>query len=402
MTPEGTAAMTKIVNTLLRRPDSVDFRKPLDYQSLGLDDYPRVIVKPMDLGTVKQNIERQGYNSVNSCVADIRLIWRNCKRYNGEGSDFYNLADRLSKQFEELVTKAFPKVKAKKRDRDTTDPTEVVWRAAQAKMMRQSINDVAADLVCPITQQLPFDPVMAEDGKIYERNAIVKWFSEKDRPISPSTGAVIGKKLLPAVQTKNTIDSLFKSGAIEGELATAWGYRLADEKKVKATRAKAEGGDGYAMFVLGAWYQHGERGLAEDLEQARTWFHRSAAARDPYGMASLGECLLLGEGGPTNTSLGLIYITDAAHLGSDLGAYLLGDAFIHGRYGLSEGRVLSPSTAKVQARFWLKKVVDGECEFKHLSDENLATATRWLDMQEELRRRRAAAAGQRRGDRPGG
>ena len=162
------------------------------------------------------------------------------------------------------------------------------------------------------------------------------------------------------------------------ELATAWMYKLADEKKVKATRAKAEGGDGYAMFVLGAWYQHGERGLAEDLERARTWFHRSAAARDPYGMAAFGECLLIGEGGSKNISLGLIFITDAAHLGSDLGAYLLGDAFIHGRYGLSEGRVLQ-ATAKIQARFWLKKVVNGECEFKHLSNENLADAAEWLD-----------------------
>ena len=47
--------------------------------------------------------------------------------------------------------------------------------------MRKSINDVAADLVCPITQELPFDPVMAEDGKIYERNAIVEWFSRERR-----------------------------------------------------------------------------------------------------------------------------------------------------------------------------------------------------------------------------
>ena len=114
MTPESTAAMTKIVNTLLRKPYSADFRKPLDFMSLGLDDYPQIIPKPMDLGTVKQKIERQGYMSVEQCADDIRLIWSNCKRYNGEGSDFYNLADRLSKQFEELFSKEFPKVKAKK------------------------------------------------------------------------------------------------------------------------------------------------------------------------------------------------------------------------------------------------------------------------------------------------
>ena len=116
------------------------------------------------------------------------------------------------------------------------------------KKMRESINGVAAELRCPITQELPFDPVMAEDGKIYERKAILEWFSKKDRPISPSTGAVIGKKLLPAVQTKNTIEMLVKSGAIEGELAAAWTEKLEDEKEVKEMRAKAEGGDGEACI----------------------------------------------------------------------------------------------------------------------------------------------------------
>ena len=369
MTPEGTAAMTKIINTLMRRPDSADFRKPVAWRILGLDDYPRVIAKPMDLGTVKQTIERQGYNSINSCVADIRLIWRNCKRYNGEGSDFYNLADRLSKQFEELVAKAFPKVKAaKKRGRDTTDPTEVVWRAAQAKMMRQSINDVAADLVCPITQELPFDPVLAEDGKIYERNAIVEWLGRERT--SPVTRAHMGRRIIPAIQTKNTISTLIKSGAIDGELAEAWRGKLEDEKAVNECRARAEAGDGEAMWRLASWSGHGQYGLAKDAAQARAWYERSAAARDPRGMAGFGGCLLYGLGGPKNTSLGWVYITDAAHLGSDVGAYLLGEAFLKGIHNLPKD--------SVQARFWLMKIVDGECKFENLTEESLAKVAMWL------------------------
>ena len=368
MTPESTAAMTKIVNTLLRKPYSADFRKPLDFRSLGLDDYPQIIAKPMDLGTVKQKIERQGYRSVEQCADDIRLIWSNCKRYNGEGSDFYNLADRLSKQFEELFTKEFPKVKAPKK-RGCPLAIDLTEEASpQEKKLRKSINDVAADLVCPITQQLPFDPVMAEDGKVYERNAIVEWLRRNGT--SPVTRARMGTRIIAAVQTKNTIDTLIKSGAIEGELAMAWMYRLADEKKVKATRTKAEGGNGYAMWRLGAWYQHGERGLVKDSAQARAWYERSAATRDPMGLSSFGSCLLRGAGGPQNTSLGLVYITDGAHLGSNFGAYTLGKAFFAGRHGLPEDRV--------QARFWLKKAVDKECKFTHLADTAEALAATWL------------------------
>ena len=372
MKPEGEAAMTTIIDMLMRRPDSAEFREPLDWRRRGLKDYPKVIEKPMDLATVKQNIK--GYRTIHKCADDIRLIWSNCKRYNGEGSVYYSLADSLSKIFEEYfdVVRFGPCIKTEKRGRDA-DTEEA------SKKMRKSINDVAADLVCPITQELPIDPVMAEDGKIYERNAILEWFSEKGARItSPSTNARMGTRLLPAVQTRNTIRTLIESGAIEGELAEAWQKKLADETTVKECRAKAEGGDGLAMYLLGNWYQLGVTGLAKDHGQARTWFHRAAAARYPFGMAAFGEYLLIGCGGPKNTSLGLIYITEAAHLGSDLGAYLLGDAFAHGKYGVAEERVLPPSTARVQARFWLKKIVDGECKVKHLAEECLAEAATWL------------------------
>ena len=366
MKPEGEAAMTTIIDILMRRPDSVDFREPLDWRGLGLRDYPKVIKKPMDLATVKLNIK--GYRTMNDCADDIQLIWSNCKKYNGEGSEYYSLADRFSTLFLELFNKArfdpsWHKTEKRGRDADLTEEA--------SKKMRKSINDVAADLVCPITQELPFDPVMAEDGKIYERKAILEWFSTKPPPItSPSTNARMGKRLLPAIQTKNTISTLIKSGAIEGDLADAWTKKLEQEKKVKELWVKADGGDGEAMYRLGAWYEYGENGLTKNNAQARAWYERSAAARYPNGMAAFGECLLLGDGGPKNTSLGLVYTTDAAHLGSDVGAYLLGEAFLKGIHNLPKD--------PVQARFWLMKIVDGECKFKNLCEESVAKVAMWL------------------------
>ena len=376
MTPESTAAMTKIVNTLLRKPYSADFRKPLDFRSLGLDDYPQIIAKPMDLGTVKQKIERQGYMSVEQCADDIRLIWSNCKRYNGEGSDFYNLADRLSKQFEELFSKEFPKVKAKKK-RGCPLAIDLTEEASpQEKKLRKSINDVAADLVCPITQELPIEPVMAEDGKIYEKKAILEWLSRD--ATSPVTRARMGSRLLPAIQTRNTIEALVKSGAIGDELTTAWKQKLADVKLVKEMHAKAEGGDGSAMYRLGGWCNSGMNGLTKDDVQARAWYERSAAARHPKGMAAFGECLLLGIGGPQDNALGLVNVTEAAYLGSDVGVMKLGRAFYNGKYGLPR----DPARAK----FWLKKIIDRECKYKHLSKAGNELAARWLRRMEMMGR----------------
>ena len=209
---------------------------------------------------------------------------------------------------------------------------------------------------------------MAEDGKIYERNAIVEWLGRERT--SPVTRAHMGRRIIPAIQTKNTISTLIKSGAIEGEIAEAWKEKLEQETLVKEMRAKAEAGDGEAMWELGGWYQSGKHGLAKDKTQARAWYGRSAAARDPRGMASFGTCLLRGAGGPQNNSLGLVYLTDAAHLGSNYAAFKLGKAFFKGTYDLPKD--------SVQARFWLKKVADGECEHKHLMDKDVADAARWL------------------------
>ena len=360
--------MMKIINTLLRRSNSADFRKPVAWRILGLDDYPQIIAKPMDLGTVKQKIEGQQYNSVEECADDIRLIWDNCKRYNPHRSDFYNLADRLSKRFEELFSKVKPETKKRDRDADLTEEA--------SKKLRKSINDVAADLVCPITQELPFDPVMAEDGKIYERNAIVEWLGRERT--SPVTRARMGTRIIAAIQTKNTISTLIKSGAIEGEIAEAWEKKLADEKLVKEMRAKAEGGDGPAMYRLGGWCNSGMNGLTKDDVQARAWYERSAAARHPKGMAAFGECLLLGIGGPQDNALGLVNVTEAAYLGSDVGVMKLGRAFYNGKYGLPR----DPARAK----FWLKKIVERECKYKHLSKAGNELAARWLRRMEMMGR----------------
>ncbi len=249
--------------------------------------------------------------------------------------------------------------------------SQTQWRVEQLERGQEAMQSIAREFICPITHELPIAPVMADDGKIYEEKAIREWFSKKDgEPTSPSTGAVIGTKLLPAPQARNTIEALIQSGAIDGEIAEVWKQKLADEKEVKETRAKAEGGDAEAMWWLGVSYENGECGLAIDEAQARAWYERSAAARHPKGMGTFGEYLLLGIGGPRDNALGLVNVTAAAELGSSLGAYYLGWAFFKGKYGLPKD--------PARARFWLKKAAEGECKYKHLTDEAIAEAAKWL------------------------
>ena len=106
------------------------------------------------------------------------------------------------------------------------------------------------------------------------------------------------------------------------------------------------------------------------MAQARAWYQRSAAARNPKGLASFGDCLLKGWGGPEDIVFGIVNVMEAAGLGSDFAACNLGGGFFQGSWGLPKD--------PVRARYWLKKVVDGECAHKHLNEEWKAISAGWL------------------------
>ena len=58
------------------------FRSPVAYKELGLLDYPTIISKPMDLGTIKKKLKDRQYSSPSELNADVTLVWTNCMTYN--------------------------------------------------------------------------------------------------------------------------------------------------------------------------------------------------------------------------------------------------------------------------------------------------------------------------------
>lgn len=97
--------MTKLVAQIYAKSDAEPFREPVDWKSLGLFDYPQIIKKPMDLGQVKRKLETGKYGTIHDAAEDVRLIWKNCMQYNADGSDFFILAQNMSKKFEDKFSK---------------------------------------------------------------------------------------------------------------------------------------------------------------------------------------------------------------------------------------------------------------------------------------------------------
>mmetsp|Transcript_26389 Transcript_26389/g.63656 ORF Transcript_26389/g.63656 Transcript_26389/m.63656 type:complete len:581 (-) Transcript_26389:277-2019(-) len=94
-----------IVNGLLQHKSCWIFAKPVDPTAWNIPDYPRVIKNPMDLGTVKENLTNGLYDTPEAFASDVRLVWSNAIKYNGEHSDVASIARELSGLFEDRLRK---------------------------------------------------------------------------------------------------------------------------------------------------------------------------------------------------------------------------------------------------------------------------------------------------------
>ncbi|WOL17367.1 transcription factor GTE1 [Canna indica] len=89
------------------------FMNPVDVKGLGLDDYYEVIKKPMDIGTIKNQMEAKdgsGYKNVREIYADVRLVFTNAMKYNDDRCDIHIMAKTLLEKFEEKWLLLLPKV----------------------------------------------------------------------------------------------------------------------------------------------------------------------------------------------------------------------------------------------------------------------------------------------------
>mmetsp|Transcript_13341 Transcript_13341/g.26836 ORF Transcript_13341/g.26836 Transcript_13341/m.26836 type:complete len:157 (+) Transcript_13341:76-546(+) len=138
------------------------------------------------------------------------------------------------------------------------------------KRFKATIEENASELVCPITQELPLDPVIAEDGHVYDRAAIERWIA-KGNGKSPKTNEIMGTALLPALQVKNMIISMVKSGALSGAMAESWQKQLHDQQCIQKCRAAAATGDTDAMVTLANSYLTGRCGVEKDTAKGLEW-----------------------------------------------------------------------------------------------------------------------------------
>ena len=236
---------------------------------------------------------------------------------------------------------------------------------SEATRLRK-MDEAIAKLICPLTKSLPIDPVMAEDGRVYERSAITQFLTQQLK--SPTTGRAMGAYLVTAHSIRDMIRGMVESGALTGEKLGAWTTRLANEERMAQMRRKADAGDGFAMYELGAAYHHGGKGFDQNLALAVEWYGKSRDTGDLSGTAALGQCYAESLGVRQCKVRASMLLGIAADQGSQAAAYLLGNYFADGSHGFPQDFEL--------ARSWYTKVVSAK--EVDIGVEDVLKVARWL------------------------
>lgn len=81
------------------------FLEPVDWKNWGLLDYPQIVKKPMDLGTMETKLKALKYESFDQFRADLDLVVDNCLLFNEKSSDVYKQAVSLRKHMSKEIAK---------------------------------------------------------------------------------------------------------------------------------------------------------------------------------------------------------------------------------------------------------------------------------------------------------
>ena len=71
-----------LLSKLSLEPQAAPFLVPVDWETLGLDDYPEIVQNPIDLHTIRKRLDASSYDDVDGLV-DPELFFKGCGTFVG-------------------------------------------------------------------------------------------------------------------------------------------------------------------------------------------------------------------------------------------------------------------------------------------------------------------------------
>ncbi|XP_071710843.1 LOW QUALITY PROTEIN: transcription factor GTE6-like [Rutidosis leptorrhynchoides] len=126
------------------------FMQPVDVEGLGLVDYYEVIDRPMDLSTIKNQMEAKDgteYKHVRDIYSDMKLVFQNALKYNEEKTDVYMMAKTLLDKLEEKWLQFLPRVTEEEKRREEEEAEALLnLQHAQDAALAKKARDISNEL----------------------------------------------------------------------------------------------------------------------------------------------------------------------------------------------------------------------------------------------------------------
>jgi len=108
-TPINKVKAREVLKTLLKLPEAAIFSRPVDPIQDGCPTYFDEIKKPMDFGTMMQNLNSGKYSTMEEFTRDVELVFSNCRLFNPPTTYPVQCADVLERAFKREWARAAEK-----------------------------------------------------------------------------------------------------------------------------------------------------------------------------------------------------------------------------------------------------------------------------------------------------